>query len=251
MFFSKTRREFRRHGLVTATVFYEDRSDAEDLAERIQQARADVVLWYLPDSLARLTAPRLRDLGIQLLGISDGGLPSFPCHYEVRRARAIRTILHDWMVSGIKSVWIARGGSRSSADEERLETILRDTPLDWRFVSSGSSSTEQFLAKLGAQKDNAIILLASAASFFLMRAPEGFNRMLCNCRVALLDGPVSMPLTPRSEASLDLVVVDWQDVAERLAADILSRKAFTKREPVMFEATAELKTSLSKFAQKI
>lgn len=69
--------------------------------------------------------------------------------------------------------------------------------------------------------------------------------------VALLDGPVSMPFTPRAEASLDLVVVDWQDVAERIAADILSRDAFTKREPVVFEAKAELKTPLSRFAQRI
>lgn len=251
MFFIEMCREFRRRGFVTVMAFYEDRFDAQDLAERIRQARADIVLWYLPDTAARVTAPRLRDMGIPLLGISDGGLPSVPCRYAVRRERAIRTILQDWVVSGIRQVLIARSESRSTADEERLETILAETSLDWRVVSPGSSSPEKFLAKLGSQKGNAIILLASAACFFLMRAPERFYRMLNDHRVALVDGPVSLPLSPPTAASVDLVVVDWQNAAEHIANDILSRNAFIEREPVLFEATAELRKSLNKFAQKI
>jgi hypothetical protein len=251
MFFIKARREFRRRGLMTAIAFYEDRFDAEDLAERLQQGRADIVLWYVPDSTARRAAPRLRDLGIPVLGISDGGLPSLRCRYEVSRANAIRAILHDWAVNGIKSVRIARADSRPSADEERLETLLMETPLDWHFVSAHSSSTEQFIANLSTRKDDAIILLGSAASFCLMRAPEAFKRMLFDCRVALVQGPVSMPWAPRIDALLDLVVIDWQAVAERLAEDILNREAFNEHEPVIFEGIAELKTPFDKFVQKI
>ena len=250
-FFMTARREFRRRGLVTAITFYEDGSDLEDLAVRIRQARADVVLWYLPDSAARSTAPWLHDLGIRVLGISDGGLPGFPCHYKVHRATAIRAILHDWTLSGIKSVRIARCEGRSSADEERLEALVKETPLRWKFVGPGSASAEQFLTKLGTQKDDAIILLASTASFFLMRAPAAFNKMLRNCRVALLDGPVSVPRSPIAKAEVDLVVVDWQEVAECIAGDILSREAFTSREAIVFDAMAKLRVPLVRFAQKI
>lgn len=249
-FFIRVRRELRRRNFVTATAFYEDRADAEDVPERIQQARADVVLWYLPDVAARLAAPRLRDLGIRLIGMSDGGLPSIACHYEIHRAAAIRAILRDWVVSGIKRVFIARGESRSSADEERLESILVETSLHWHFIALNFASTDQ-LAKLGAEKDQAVILLASAATLFLMRAPETFNDLLRHTRVALLDGPVSMPLTQRTGAAIDLVVVDWQSVAERIAEDILSQKAFTDRKPIVFDAMAVLKAPLNKFAQKI
>jgi hypothetical protein len=251
MFFSKVRRELRRRGLLPAIVFYEDRADSGDLAERIRQARADVVLWYLSDSVARRTAPWLRDLGIRTVGISDGGWPHLPCRYEVRRETAIRAILEDWVGSGIRNVRIARGEGRSSADEERLEALLAETPLSWRFVDSASGSTENFLVKLSTHKDKAIIVLASAAAFFSMRAPEAFNKMLHNCRVAFLDGPVSMPLTRPAAVLLDLVVVDWQGVARRIAEDILSREAFTNGKPIVFEAMAELRARLDKFAQKI
>jgi hypothetical protein len=84
-----------------------------------------------------------------------------------------------------------------------------------------------------------------------MRAPEQFKRLLSRGRVALLDGPVSMPLIPRIDAPVDLVVVNWQKVAERIADDILAREAFDCHKPGIFEAEAELKTPFHKFAQKI
>jgi hypothetical protein len=251
MFFIKVRREFRRRGLMTAIAFYEDRFDVEDLADRLRQARADIVLWYVPDTAARLTAPRLRDLGIPVLGISDAGLPSMRCYYKVSRANAIRAILHDWVVSGIKGIRIARMATRPSADEERVEALLLETPLNWHFVSVQSGSTEQFMAGLGAHKDTAVLFLPSAASLCLMRAPEAFSELLFNCRVALVHGPISMPLAPRIHAPLDLVVIDWQAMAERLAEDILNREAFNEPEPAIFEAIAKLKTPFDKFVQKI
>jgi hypothetical protein len=201
--------------------------------------------------MARSTALRLRDLGIPILGISDGGLPRVPCCYEVSRSQAIRAIFHDWVLDGIKTVRIVRTESRSSADEERLEALLTDTPFDWRFISAHSNSTEQFAASLSPQKGQATIFPAFAASLCLMRAPQAFKRMLVNYRVGLLDGPVSMPHTPRIDAPVDLVVVNWQKVAERIADDILAQEAFDCHEPVIFEAKAELKTPFHKFAQKI
>jgi hypothetical protein len=247
----KVRRVFRRRGLLTAIAFYENRVDAEDLTERLQQARADIVLWYLPDGTAPSAALRLRDLGTPLLGMSDGGLPRVPCCYEVSRAHAIRAIFNDWAIDGIKGVRIARAESRSSADEERLEALLIETPFDWRFVSAHFGSNDEFPSSLSPQKDQAIVFLASAASLCVMRAPEQFKRLLSRGRVALLDGPVSMPLIPRIDAPVDLVVVNWQKVAECIADDILAREAFDCRKPVIFEAEAELKTPFHKFAQKI
>jgi len=251
-FLIRVRRELRRRNVVTAIAFYEDCVDAEDLAERIQQARADLVLWYLPDAAAQITAPRLRDLGISLIGISDGGLPSIPCQYEIQRTSAVRVILRDWVASGIRRVLIARRESRSSADEERLQSMLLETSLAWRFVGVNFAWNDQQLAKVVAQKDQALILLSSAATLFLMRAPEAFNRLSRNCRVALPDGPVSLLFTPRAEIRIDLVVVDWQRLAERVADDIASRLAFSAdREPIVFKAIARLKASLSAFAQRI
>jgi hypothetical protein len=252
MFLIQARRKLRQRNFITVIAFYEDRSDAEELAERIQQARADVVLWYLPDTAARISAPRLRDLGIRLIGVSDGGLPSVPCHYEIHRTAAIRAILHDWQASGIRRVLIPRGESRSSADEERLETVLLETSLQWRFVGVNFALSAHRTGKLAAEKDEAVILLAAAATLFLMRAPEAFDSLARICRVALPDGPVSLPLTPRLESPVDLAVVDWEGVAERVADDITSGRAFSAEDkPIVIQATAKLKAPLHKFAQRI
>jgi hypothetical protein len=251
MLIIRARREFRRRGLVTGITFYEDRSDAEALVERIQQARADVVLWYVPDIAARITAPWLRDLGIRLLGISDGGLPSIRCRYKIARSGAISAILRDWVDNGIRDVRIVRGDGRPLADEERLETLLAETALRWQFVQWDLGSTRKFLTQINPQKSNAIVLPASTACLLLMRSPESFHRILSSYRVALPNGPVSMPLSPLSPASVDFVEVDWQAVAERMASDILSGEAFADREPLAFEATAQLGASVDKVAQKI
>ncbi|HEV2803330.1 MAG TPA: helix-turn-helix domain-containing protein [Chthoniobacterales bacterium] len=251
MFLLKVRREFRRRGLITAIAFYEDRFDAEDLVERLQQARADIALWYLPDGTARSLAPQLLDVGIPLLGISDGGLPGVPCCYEVNRSQAIRAIFRDWMASGISNVRIVRTESRSSADEERLEALLLDTPFRWRFVNAQSKVAEQFVVNLTAQKDEAIVFLGSAASLCLMRAPEAMSRILSQGRVGLVEGPVSMPLTPRIDGPVDLVVVNWQRLAQRIADDILGRETFDCHQPVIFDAKGELKVPFHKFAQKL
>jgi hypothetical protein len=251
VFLIKVCGEFCRRGLITPVVFYENRFDAEGIAEKIQQARADVVLWYLPDRAAKVAAFRLQDLGIRVLGISDRGLPSLSCRYTVQRESAIRAILRDWMASGVKNVRILRDEWRSSADQERMEAILSETALQWQFIAPSFNSTERFLTRLSVQKDKAIILLAPAATFFATRAPEAFNKMLRSCRVALLDGPISIPLTRLTDAPVDVIVVDWGAVAERIAEDILSSYAFGSREPVVFEATARLRTALGKFAQKI
>jgi hypothetical protein len=251
VFLMKACGELRRRGLITPVVFYENRVDAEGIAEKIQEARADVILWYRPDRAAKVAALQLQDLGIRVLGISDGGLPSLSCRYNVQRESAIRAILRDWMASGVKNVRILRDEWRSSADEERIEAILSETALQWRFIASSFNSTKRFLTQLSVQEDKAIILLAPAATFFAARAPEAFNKMLSSCRVALFDGPISMPLTRLTDAPVDVIVVDWGAVAERIAKDILSSHAFASREPVVFEATARLRTALSKFAQKI
>jgi hypothetical protein len=248
-FFIKARREFRRRDLITAIAFYEHRDEA--LAQRLREAHADLVVWYLPDGMARLAAPRLQDWGIRILGINDGGLPSLPCRYEIRREMAIRSILSDWTATGIRRVRVARFKAHSSADEERLADLLSEAPFDSEFLEPNTDSTERFLDGLASEKNQGVIFLARAASLFLMRAPGAFYNLVRKSRVALLDGPVSMPFTGRAAARVDLVVVDWQRVAQRLTDDILSREAFVDGAPVLFEAKAEINGLLDRFAQNI
>ena len=70
-------------------------------------------------------------------------------------------------------------------------------------------------------------------------------------RVALINGPVSMPFARVPDVQVDLVTVDWQLVAERIVNDLISQDAFHEPGPTIFEAEAKLRVPLSGFAQSI
>ena len=75
--------------------------------------------------------------------------------------------------------------------------------------------------------------------------------MLKAHRVALVNGPVSMPFARVPDVQVDLVTVDWQLVAERIVNDLISQDAFQLPGPTVFEAEARLRVPLSDFAQSL
>jgi hypothetical protein len=53
------------------------------------------------------------------------------------------------------------------------------------------------------------------------------------------------------DVRVDLVVVDWQLVAERIVNDLITQDAFQIARPTVFEAETKLRVPLSDFAQSI
>jgi len=251
MFFIRTRRELRLRDFATATVFFERSEEGSDrLAQRIKKYKVDTVLWYLPGIAAKGIALRLNDAGIRVLGVGGGSLSGIDCCYEIRREAAVTAILRDWQsVSGIQSATIVRG-RRSAADVEQLEVLLERENLPCEVASLGNQSVEKFLDSLGANKKRGIIFLSSAASMFSFRSPENLP-LLSRSRVAFVGGPVSIPFAKVPEAKVDLVIVDWQLVAERIVNDLLMKKTFATRKPIVFEAQARLHVPLSHYAQSL
>ena len=74
---------------------------------------------------------------------------------------------------------------------------------------------------------------------------------MSRARVALTGGPVSIPFAQIPDVAADLVVVDWQLVAEQIVSDLTNRKAFDRAETTVFEAKAHLRASLSQYAQRL
>ena len=73
-----------------------------------------------------------------------------------------------------------------------------------------------------------------AAAMFAFREPEALARLLSGARVSLTGGPVSIPFAPVPDVAADMVVVDWQLVAEQIVSDLISRKAFNRAETTVF-----------------
>lgn len=251
IFFIRTRRELRARGFAVTTVFY-DRSEREMVFSRIAKCNFDTVLWHQPDRVAKEVVPRLKDGGVQVIGISDRWFPSIRCRYEVQREAAIRSILRDWHVNdAIKSVVIVRGVETSAAKEELLKTLIEEEGLTYEFRSAGDQRPGDFLNSFARDKHRGIIFPSMAAALFGFRAPEGLAKLMSRARVALTGGPVSIPFAQIPDAVADLVVVDWQLVAEQIVGDLINRKAFDRVETTLFEAKPHLRALLSQYAQRL
>jgi len=184
--------------------------------------------------------------------VADGGLPALPCHYEIRREKAIGEILRDWKARGeIKKVKIVRLQRKSATEEERIEALLKNTEFDYDFVSAGDRDCDTFLRALAEEAGTGIILLGAAASLFAFRAPDSLTYLMNRRRVALVDGPVSLPFANTPTVRADLAMADWEAVASGITAEFLNREIFMNFPPTTFEAKAYLQAPLNKFSQTI
>jgi len=252
MFFIRARRELRLRGFATTMVFLE-KHNGQDLKERLKKYQVDTVIWFSPELSARHAFASLKDSGVRVIGISDGGIPAIPCHYEVQREAAIRAILHHWhRFCGLESVTVVSDATRRfAADEERLGRILEGQPLRYHFMDISDRPIPKSLESLSRKKSSGIVFLSSPASLFAFRAPELFTELLKARRVALIEGPVNLPFAPVPDARVDLVLVDWQLVAERIANDLITQETFDSAKTVVFEAESKFQVPLNQYAQSI
>jgi len=252
-FFIRTRRELRARGFAVATVFY-DRGERQigRLFSRIDKYDFDTVLWHEPDRAAKETVPQLEDRGVQVIGVSDRWFPAIRCLYEVQRESAIASILRDWRANdAIASVVVVRGIEPSAAREELLKTLLEEEGLACEFKSAGDERLADFLSSLVGDKRRAFIFPSTAAAMFAFRAPDALAKLMSRARVLLTGGPASFPFAQVPDVAADLVVVDWQLVAEQIVRDLISRKAFDRARATVFEAKAHFRAPLSQYAQRL
>jgi Bacterial regulatory proteins, gntR family len=253
MFFMCTRRELRRRGFMTAGLFYEKEEARPDfLLERIKHCKVDTVLWYRPDQCARETARLLQDSGVHVIGVADGGLPALPCRFEISREKAVGEILRNWNASGaIRKVSIIHAVRRSAVEEERLTALLEGAGLEYNFVDADRTHCDTLLRSLADERESGIILLGQAASLFAFRAPDRLTALMSRRRVALVDGPVSLPFACTRLVRADLAVADWEAVANGIADELLTGEALARSSVTVFQATAYLQAPLNEFAQAI
>jgi hypothetical protein len=255
MFFIRIRRELRLRGFATAMMFFEAaEAKTAVLSDRLKAYEIDTVLWFQPPREAKETAARLADLGIRLIGIAHEQTPVIPCRYQVGRDSAIKALLAEWKTGcGIDQVTLVQSHeARASALEETLHSALDELGIKSTVAVFEGKRSEPFLRSLQKLKTGGIIFAsARVASKLCFRAPSTVGDLVSSQRVAFLNGPVSMPFARIPDVRADLVVVDWQLVAERIVNDLITQDAFTRSDPTIFEADAKLRIPLSAFTQSI
>lgn len=251
-FFIRMRRELRARGFGVAMVLF-DPADMKSgrLERRILKYEFDTVLWYRPDASSREIISRLKDVGVSMIAVSDYALSPIHLRYEIRRDTAINQVLHYWRTeANIASVVIVRG-VRASAKEETLQRLLEHEQLSFEFRNADSKSAAQFLTSLGHAKTKGVIFPSWAASMFAFREPEGLMELAERCHIAFTGGPPTIPFAQVRDVHAELVIVDWQLVAEKIVSDLISKKAFTRAETTVFKTTAHLRAPLNQHSQII
>ena len=77
------------------------------------------------------------------------------------------------------------------------------------------------------------------------------TEILEHCRVALVEGPVNMPFARLPDVRVDLVLLDWKLIAQKIAGDLIIDADLSARNPVTFLAESRLRVPLSQYAEVI
>lgn len=253
-FFIRIRRELRLRGFAAATAFFEPGEAATDvLAKRFKAYEVDTVIWFEPGKEVATTALHLADMGIRLLGVANDTFCHVPCRYQVRRESALRSLLSNWKTHNPERITVlVPKEQRSAVLNETVHGMLDELEIPWSVVTYESQRPEAFVRELQRKKTGGIIFTSSVlASRFCFRAPDAVAELLKTQRVALINGPVSMPFARVPDVQVDLVTVDWQLVAEQIVNDLIDQTAFQDAGPTYFDAEAKLRVPLSAFAQSI
>ncbi len=253
-FFIRIRRELRLRGFAAATAFFEPAEAGTDvLAKRFKAYEVDTVIWFEPGKEVAQTALHLADIGIRLLGVSNDTYCHIPCRYQVRRESAIRSLLNNWKAQSLDRVTLVESKEqRSAVLDETLHGILDEFDIPWSVASYEKQRSEAFVRELQRKKTGGIIFSSSLlASRFCFRAPDAVAELFRAQRVALINGPVSMPFARVPDVQVDLITVDWQLIAEQIVDDLIDQAAFQEPGPTYFDAEAKLRVPLSAFAQTI
>jgi hypothetical protein len=251
MFLKWLRRELRLSGFAVQMIDIE-KDEAHDFAERVKQYEIDTIVWFQPGQFAKQALLRLNDLGLRVVGVSDGPEASFHCHYEINREMAVRQIVRSWRnAAGCKSIVIICGKGPAVLDEDRLTSIVEEEGLKFEVRKVTSESIPKLLKLLSRRENVGIAFLSSAAPMFAFRSPELVTTIFERCRVALIEGPVNMPFAKVPDVLIDLVLVDWQQVAQKIVGDLIIDSRLNSAKPAIFEAESRLRVPLSQYAEVI
>ena len=248
--FQHLREELFARGFATRCVFFDQDAHPEFLVSRFADAGVDTVIWILPDGSGHETVLRLRDRAVQFIGVSFAASSDVFCKYQVRRRQAIGAIFRSWRQhESIRAVTIVRVRDDTAADierTERLESLAAAEQIDCEIATLPHANLKECVSS-ACGADRGLVIASTAASVLAWHEPEAVGQVLESCCVALIDGAIDLPAPQnRPNAAADVVSVDWQAIAERIASDTATADALDDTEPVIFEAKPLLRVPLQK-----
>jgi DNA-binding transcriptional regulator YhcF (GntR family) len=254
-FFMAIRRELWMRGFATTMFFFRPNEAADGtLSDQLKSYEIDTVIWLHPGRSAMETLLRLADMGIRAIVISQVGTPSLPSRYYVWKERAIDALLRNWKdQNSVRKITVVDARDyRSPVTEELLRIILRNVQIEPVIRTFRDEDSSIFLRDLCAlETDGVIFPCTGLLSLFAFRSPELLADLLRMHRVAFIDGPIDLPFIKIPQVAVDLVMVNWQTIAESIVNDLITREAFDRNRHTTFYADANLRAPLSSVSEEV
>ena len=238
-FFLEMRDALWKLGFATRLLFYEGR-DAEEptFAELLLNYKVDIVIWFLPTPRMKGTAARLVDRGIRAITVTDFPASSTEHPYYISRERALKDGLFSWQRDGITSITVLQSPhGESSTTVATIEKCLREAALPYTVVNAESWQFHTSLPTRSQRKNRAIVFPSSEVAVRLgSRDPGQFAELLEQSHVMMVNGLIDLPGWPPVNASIDVIEVDWEIVAKRIASDLAKSTRSSIEAPIVFQA---------------
>lgn len=249
-FYFALRRESHRRGFVSNFLFFSDDPKGHDeLGCLLEEFGVDVVIWFLPRLSADNAIVALKDKGVRFVGIRDGDVNARYCKYEIRRDKALVSVLGKWrMDDHVTHVTILSAKPGSTADEEMIAQGIERAGLSYDYLEVDHKGDRAVILGLGRDKYQGVILPGNCAFLFSLREPEAFGDLLRRCRVVLRDGPPTVLPGAAPAGRVDLLTVDWPFVARRIVDDLTTKRAFDQSGPIAFEASPRFAVALREWS---
>jgi hypothetical protein len=238
-FFLEMRDALWKFGFATRLLFYErNNAQSPSFAEVLLDYKPDIVIWFLPIAKATGTVARLLDRGIRVITVGDCPAHSRKYPYCIDRRRAIKDALFGWQQDGIRSVIVFRNSrSGPSSSVALVEKCMHDAAMPHTFANVESWEMQDTLPEYAQRVNRGIVFPSSELAVALAaRDPVRFAKLAERSRILLMDGPIELPGWDAIKLSIDVLHVDLQSVAKRIAIDLIQSNRSCHAEPAMFQA---------------
>ena len=232
-FFLEMRDALWKLGFATRLLFYEGcNAEEPTFAELLLNYKVDIVIWFLPTPRMKGTAARLVDRGIRAITVTDFPASFAEHSYYISRERALKDGLLTWQRDGITSVTVLGNPCLEAANTfATVEKCLRDAALPYAVVN-----VEAWQLQL-QRRNRAIVFPSSELAVRLgSRHPGQLAKFLEQSRIMMVNGLIDLPGWYPVNASIDVIEVDWEIVAKRIASDLAKSTRSPINAPIVFQA---------------
>lgn len=218
-FFTRLEEELQRHRFVADLIFYKNWEDIDPgFAERLLLHNLDELVWLYPVPAVRQILERVADGGVRVVSVvHQPWQSSAMVQYHTAREPAFVEAIKTWLREGVTDILLV-GDEKGVGDRDYIPSLalfraLAHTGAPYRFW------TGKNLDELPGDPTVGILFMDEVSHSRLARHdPQAMIRLIQRART-LFTNSVEIAQLP-TEARIDLVRVDWEGLAARIAKDL-------------------------------